>query len=141
MGLSFPAQTGSCSRLWESRNVTICVLLHLKIKKILNASHLLILHPNFIPVSGGRGGRWFLSGEALFKEKELPIPGVLLDPETIRGACAGWLGVSVQPLSVVPKQSGLERMNPSPILPSEAATLGLWIIKRRFGHFCEVDAQ
>lgn len=35
MGLSFPAQTGlcSCSRLWESRNVTICVLLHLK-KKI-----------------------------------------------------------------------------------------------------------
>lgn len=39
MGLSFPAQTGLCScfRLWESRNVTICVLLHLK-KKIKKKS-------------------------------------------------------------------------------------------------------
>lgn len=27
------------------------------LKKILNASHLLILHPNFILVSEGRGGR------------------------------------------------------------------------------------
>lgn len=74
------------------------------------------MHPNFILVSGDRGGGEFLRGGALLKEKELPVARVLLDPETIRGACAGWLGISVQPLCVVPKQSGLERVNLSPIL-------------------------
>lgn len=88
MGLSFPAQTGlcSCSRLWESRNVTICVLLHLKkkIKKNLECQPSADIASKLYPGIWGqrRKGSAFLREEALFKEKEQPVPGVLLDPET-----------------------------------------------------------
>lgn len=81
MGLSFPAQTGLRSRssqaLGKQEQHHLCPTSfgkeNLK-KKILNASHLLISHPNSIPVSGGRGGRWFLRGEAPFRVEELPAP-------------------------------------------------------------------